>query len=102
MIAALVRDLLRQHGPMPGATTNTVVDCIRVGEALDLVAADATLEPEWDAADERTQDLAAEVMWDVAFQAIARGATVRETARVITIALRDVLQEEKDRVRPQV
>jgi hypothetical protein len=95
-IAAWIRGMLRERGPMPRAQTNTIVDFIRIGEALDLVAADTTVDPEWDAVDEATQDRAAGVMWAAAFQAIGDGATVREAAGKITAALREFLRTKGD------
>jgi hypothetical protein len=95
MIAALIRERLRARGPMPRANTNTVVDFIRVGEALDIVATDKTLDPEWDAADDQTQKAAAGLMWDAAFQAIGGGGTVREAAAKVAVALLEFLRATK-------
>ena len=103
MIAAFIRDRLRAYGPMPRAKPNVVIDFIRVGEVLDIVAADKALDPEWDAADDQTQKAAAGVMWDAAFYAIGGGATVREAAAKIAVVLRAFLRAKKeDNARPTV
>ena len=96
MIAAWILEKFRERGPMPHAKPNAIVDFIRVGEALDLVAADTTLDSAWDAADEVTQKAAAAVMWEAAFYAIGGGLTVREAAAKITDALREYLRAKKE------